>query len=362
MAALIHLRLRLRRRSAGLWLAACAWVLPAAVGAAAPADPAPPPPGLEQRLEDLRQMAQDKGRAAVELAMRERLEVQGLAARATAADDGEGGGRAVDEHRPLNADGRVFVSNGSGSVVVSAWDKNEVAVSGDLGGGVERMDISGDAASLRVVVRAARHAHLSGSVDLRLMVPAAAQVSVETVSADVAVHGTRGPVKVNSVSGDVGLAVDAPEVAAQTVSGDLILQGPSANTAANSVSGDLRMSGLQGRLVAETVSGHIELAGGRFDELRLKSISGDMHLDLSFGEHATVVGETLSGDISLQVPHDVSGTAILKSFSGEAQCSLAQATSSASARKHEREYSFGDGKGVNLSLSTFSGDIHVEGK
>jgi DUF4097 and DUF4098 domain-containing protein YvlB len=126
------------------------------------------------------------------------------------------------------------------------------------------------------------------------------------------------------------------------------------------------MSGLQGRLSAETVSGHVDLAGARFSELRLKSISGDMHLDVSFAEHASVVGETLSGDISLLVPADVSGTALLKSFSGEAQCNLASSSSPASSpvpgRKHEREYTFGDGKGVNLSLSTFSGDIHVERK
>jgi DUF4097 and DUF4098 domain-containing protein YvlB len=309
--------------------------------------------------------AQERGREAQRLAMLDGADARLAAERADSHDgDDAGGGHSIDEHRPVNADAQVFVRNNSGSVVVAAWNKNEVAVTGELGGDIEHLDISGDAASLSIVVRPPRHARLSGSADLRLMVPAAAKVSIETVSADIAVRGTHGAVKINTVSGDVGLAVESPEVTAQTVSGDLILQGPSASTAANSISGDLRMSGLQGKLVAETVSGHVELAGGRFSELRLKSISGDMHLDVSFAEHASVVGETLSGDISLMVPESLSGTAMLQSFSGEAQCSLATNTPPVSGpgRKHQREYTLGDGKGVNLSLSTFSGDIHVEGK
>jgi hypothetical protein len=353
----------------GLGLGPHAVALAAADAAAAAAPDVPPDmppelPDMQQKLEELRRMALEQARHAQQLALQNRLDWPGQLREHASERDDDGGGRSVDEHRALNADGRVFVRNVSGSVAVSAWDRSDVAITGDLGSDADHLEISGDPASLSVVVQPPRHAHSSDSADLRLMVPAGAKVSVETVSADIAVHGTRGAVKVTSVSGDVGLAVDAAEVTAQTVSGDLILQGPSADTVANSVSGDLRMSGLQGRLAAETVSGHVELAGGKFSELRLKSISGDMHLDVSLVEHAAVVGETLSGDISLLVPADLSGTAMLKSFSGEAQCDVAQtgASSAVPGRKHEREYTFGDGKGVTMSLSTFSGDIHVERK
>lgn len=280
-----------------------------------------------------------------------------------ANDSGGAGGTPVNERRPLNADGQVYVNDVSGSVVVTAWNRNEVGVTGELGLGVDHLEITGDPSSLSVVVKLPKHSHSSGQADLRLLVPSNARVTVETVSADVSLQGSRGAIKVNTVSGDVGLVSDAAEVDAQSVSGDLILQGSAKSTHAKTVSGDLRLTGLQGELVAETVSGNLELRGDRFSSLRLKSISGDLNLDVSFASQALVTGETLSGNITLRVPSDVSGTALLKSFSGETQCDMQPANYSSDSGKHsgkKREYVFGDGKGVSLQLSTFSGDIRVE--
>jgi putative adhesin len=277
-------------------------------------------------------------------------------------EDDSGGDHQVNEHRPLNANGEISLNNMAGTVVVSAWDKNEVDVTGEIDGDIDHLDVSGDAAHLSIVARSQKRFHGGGSADLHLMVPAGAKLTLETVSADVSVSGLRGPLKVNTVSGDVGLAVTAPVVSVQTTSGDVILQGSSADTIARSVSGDLRMSGLQGLLDAETVSGNVDVIGTRFSGLKLKSISGDVHLDVSFTDKAHVTGETLSGDITMLVPADLSGTGTLKSFSGEAICDKTPVETSNSPGSKKREYVWGDGKGVDMELSTFSGDIHINRK
>jgi len=72
----------------------------------------------------------------------------------------------------LNADGRDLRQHVSGTVVVNAWDKNEVQVNGSLGYGVDHLEVTGDAASLSVAVKLPKHSHNSGESDLRLMVPA----------------------------------------------------------------------------------------------------------------------------------------------------------------------------------------------
>ena len=274
--------------------------------------------------------------------------------------DNGGGNKPVNERRTLNADGRVFISDVAGTVVVTAWDRNEVLATGTLGYGVDHLEVSGDASDLSFVVKLPKHNHGVGETDLRLMVPAGARVEVETVSADVSAQGTRGPLKITTVSGDVGADVQSQDVAVQTVSGDLILRAPSQSTQANTVSGDLHLSGLQGKLAVESVSGNLSVSGSRFSELKLKSVSGDMGLDASFTPEARVTGETLSGNITLHVPADVSGTALVRSFSGESQCELQHASTSASHNGKKREYVFGDGKGVNLELSTFSGDVRID--
>jgi hypothetical protein len=277
-------------------------------------------------------------------------------------DDDSGGSQQVNEHRPLNANGEISLNNMTGTVVVSAWDKNEVDVTGELDGDSDHLEISGDAGHLSIDTRSPKRLHGSVSADLHLMVPAGAKLTVETISADVSVNGARGPVKVNTVSGDVGLAVTAPSVSVQTVSGDVILQGSSPDTTARSVSGDLRLTGLQGALDAETVSGNLDVVGTRFAVLKLKSTSGDVHLDVSFSDKAKVTGETLSGDITMLVPADLSGTGTLKSFSGEAICDKTPVEASSSPGSKKRQYVWGNGKGVEMELSSFSGDIRVDRK
>jgi DUF4097 and DUF4098 domain-containing protein YvlB len=382
-------------------MAAAVWTLPAAASQppAAPDDPVtsdpPPSPAVQQQdAEKLQRQLQQQMRklseqsADLDLKLKLNLEpamaalqqlkqidttqfqrladlsadaaVSGKHGQHDLHEDGDGGSNAVDEHRPLNPDGRVYVNNVAGNVVVSSWDRNEVSVTGQLGDAVDHLEITGDPTSLNIVVKLPKHTHNSGDADLRLMVPPNAQLSLETVSADVGVAGTRGPVKVTTVSGDIGLTVSSQQVTVQTVSGDVILHAPSTMTVANSVSGDLRMTGPQGMLTAETVSGNVELAGGKFTDMHLKSISGDLHLDVDFAKPAMVSGETLSGDITMHVPSDLSGTATMKNFSGEISCDAQQMTGTSSPKRHE--YVFGDGKGVVMQLSSFSGDIRVERK
>lgn len=278
-------------------------------------------------------------------------------------DDAAGGGVssevAIDEHRPLNADGHLRVSNVAGSVVLSTWSRNEVAISGELGAGADKLEITGDAGSLNVAVKLPRRSHNIASTDLKLSVPVGAHVEVETVSADVSARDIAGPVKVNTVSGEVALQLASPEVTVQTVSGDLTVSAPAHLTRINSVSGDVKLGGMQDKLYAETVSGNVQLDGGRFTEMHLKSVSGDMRVNASFAPQAQINGETLSGNITMAVPQSLSGTARLKSFSGDTRCDGAQTVS---LKKHEYVLGSGADNGVKLELSSFSGDIHVEKK
>jgi len=261
----------------------------------------------------------------------------------------------IDETRQLNPDGALRIRNVAGSVNISTWNRNEVGITGTLGAGSEKLEISGDPSHLDVEVRLPRKVHNVADTDLQLHVPVGAHVSVETVSASVSAHDLAGPITVNTVSGDVGLRVASAEVAVQTVSGDLTLNAPAQSTHINTVSGDVKLNDLRDQLSVETVSGNVALDGGRFSELRLKSISGDMRVNATFAPQAKVNGETLSGNIVMAVPANLSGMAKIKTFSGETQCDGAR-----SSIKPKNEYLFGTGTGVHVELSSFSGNIQVQ--
>lgn len=270
------------------------------------------------------------------------------------AGDTDSAVRPIDERRPLNADGRVYVNNVSGTIEVSAWDKNEVYVTGELGEGAEKLDISGDAASLRIEVKMPKRSHDVEDTSLHLRVPAGARLDLEGVSADVIVQGVRGALNAQSVSGDVTLSVESAEVEVQTVSGELSLRAPRArNTRVSTVSGDVRVNGVRERLRVETVSGDVRVSAEGISDAELKAVSGDFHIELGLGAAPRVVAETMSGEIQLELPSAPDALLSLHTFSGVLQSDFGPRVAD---DKKRYETTLGTGKG-RIDLSSFSGDV-----
>lgn len=262
----------------------------------------------------------------------------------------------INERHPLNAGGRLSVKNLAGSIEVKAWDRNEVQLSGWLGEDVEKLEVSGDAASLAIEVRYPRK--MRGGLEdtaLQLQVPAGVVLDLEAVSADVRVSGMRGPIKASSVSGDVSLDVGSSKVEANSVSGNVKLRAPATETRLASVSGDLHADGLRGTLKAETVSGEVEISGGPYAELSAESVSGDLVLGVEVSDGANLSAETLSGDIVLRLPKSPNAKLTMKTFSGELRNGFGPAVDE---DRRSYAHSYGGGKGV-IRLNSFSGDIDI---
>ena len=267
----------------------------------------------------------------------------------------------IDERHPLNADGQLHVSNVCGLIEVSVWSRNEVQISGTLGDGVDKLEVSGNKNKLEVLVRNPNKRRDVGDTTLTIKVPVNAQLQLDGVSSDIVVTGVKGAVAAATVSGDVRLKLDSDRVEARTVSGDIDVQAPSKDSKLNTVSGDIIAKGLSGKLVLETVSGDVEVAGAAaFSELKLKSISGDLDLEGEFTTDARVSGETLSGDLRMQVPASVSAALTVNTFSGSFNNRIAGAVAT-SGSKSKREIKLGDGK-ARVDLSSFSGDVTIENR
>lgn len=263
-------------------------------------------------------------------------------------------GTPINESRPLDADGQVSVNNLAGHIEVVAWDRREVAISGELGEDVEKLEISGDARKLTVFVRYPRKR--SGDIEetlLRLQVPAGAALNLEGVSADISVSGVRGALSASSVSGDVEARVASGSVKLNSVSGDISLGAPSTQAELQSVSGDISARGLGGTVKAETVSGDLRLDGQNFRSVSAQSVSGDLHLDVGLDSGAELRAETLSGEIAVRLQKAPDARLSMKTFSGSLMSELAPR---GDEERRKIEATLGSGRGV-IELSTFSGDI-----
>jgi hypothetical protein len=265
--------------------------------------------------------------------------------------------KPIDETRPLNPDAKVSVSNCAGAIHVQAWDKNSLSLTGRLGDGVEKLVIDGDPAKLRIEVKLPKNAHNVEETVLQLRVPAGVSLDLESVSADLAVQGTRGPIKANSVSGDLNLQVDSPKVSAQTVSGDLRLEGASRDTQLRTVSGDMIVHGPQGELIGETVSGNLSVDGTAFSRLWLKSVSGDFNVKTTLNDAARADFETLSGEVDLALPATTKAAIDNNNNNGEHDTDHGTIPSDV----HKATLKLGNGNG-QVNIHSFSGDILLKKK
>jgi DUF4097 and DUF4098 domain-containing protein YvlB len=289
------------------------------------------------------------------------------AALATLAWPGAAGAaiRTVDEHRPAEAAGQVEIQNVAGRVEVAGWDNPEVAVSGTLGGDVERLDITsaGSRTTVRVVLRDSHGAsfgwHGSGEANLVVHVPARSSLTATLVSADVSVTGITGNQELRTVSGNVTASVQH-EVRINTVSGDVRLTaGPeSRRIEISTVSGDLTVSGGAGELTVTTVSGEGTVTVGTLSRAHVKTVSGDFSITADLATDGRLEAESVSGAFRITFAGAIPPAVFdLQSFSGDLSTCFGRKAAHETYGPGSR-LSFQEGAGsARIRVDTKSGDV-----
>jgi hypothetical protein len=142
------------------------------------------------------------------------------------------------------------------------------------------------------LVRAFRRPRL----EVRLRLPRASRLEVESVGAPVRIAGCRGDQVVSTVTGDVRSTEVHGRVTVRTVSGSIEVSGATVRADTSTTSGRVRIDAVHVEEVqARSVSGRLELAAGLSPdhEHRLESLSGAVDIETSTS--ATVVARTGSG-------------------------------------------------------------------
>ena len=265
----------------------------------------------------------------------------------------------IDQTRPLDPRGSVQIENLKGRVEVRAWDRPEVKVTGTLGDGVERLVVDGDRRSLRIEVKYPSQSRNTEPTVLILQVPVLADLEVETVAADIDVHGMASrELSLESVSGDV-TATGAPGSGSiETVSGDVRATLNSRDLSVETVSGELVVQGrLNGEISLESVSGNIRLGnlGEKANKVSVSTVSGDMALRLALAESGHCSVESVSGNLQLRMPANLSASVSAESFSGKLRAPQAKIEREGFGPGSSFHTRYGNGKGT-IRIETFSGD------
>lgn len=252
--------------------------------------------------------------------------------------------QAVDETHAVAADATITVNNIAGSIKVVGSDRNDVRITGTLGRGLEKLEVTGSGSRLEVRVIYPKDCEDCGGADLELAVPAGARPEVQTVSADIDVSGVRGDARVESVSGTIVLAT-AGSVRARSVSGELTIRGGGP------------------RLDATTVSGDIEVAMDAVSDAELETVSGDVRVASAIAPRGRLEAKSVSGSLQVTLPAGTGADFEAESFSGSIRNGLSREAVTEDVRGPGRKLRFVTGDGsARVYLKSFSGDVRIDRK
>ena len=272
-------------------------------------------------------------------------------------------------HEQVAADpsGDVDVSNISGSIVISGWDRPEVSVTADLPSDSQRVKVITGRGHTRVCVsygdsngcNSSGWSGDRGSVRLEIQVPRGSQLDVSAVSADITSRSVSGTQRLQTVSGDIDAELGSGNDDVNSVSGTVKLHGSGQDGALHvaSVSGDLSVTNIAGELEARTVDGRltVELAAARL--VRLNTTSGDIELNAQLASGGTIDTETMSGDQKIGVSAAAGYSYEAKTFSGDIKDCFGQ-------RSDRSEYGPGNrldgtrgGGSGQVRVQSYSGDV-----
>ena len=272
-------------------------------------------------------------------------------------------GTPINETRSAKADGEVRVSNVAGSVTVRGWDKAQVHVSGTLGAGTQRLDVSSDGSgvSIRVILPEHSRSNVEGT-DLVIDVPKASRLTVNTVSADISASGLTGIEHLESVSGNLSLDSRSSDIGAQSVSGEVNISGSAsrAHIRAHSISGDVKISGVDGELVAESVSSTVKVTASNLSRAQLSSTSGNVDFAAAIGSGGSYEFHSISGNVNLSFAKLPDARFDISSFSGNITNSIGPKATRTSEYGPGMELHFTSGHGdAQVNAKTLSGNISL---
>jgi DUF4097 and DUF4098 domain-containing protein YvlB len=151
------------------------------------------------------------------------------------------------------------------------------------------------------------------------------------------------------------------KLSAGTVTGDVVATGMRADTDARSVSGDVSLRDIEATVVeATSVSGNIELSRINATEVGAETVSGDVEFSGEIRARGEYDLKTLSGDVIMQIPRNAGAEITGATFSGDFDSSFPITTrsSSRSARRQRINGTIGDGS-ARIRVESFSGDVEL---
>jgi DUF4097 and DUF4098 domain-containing protein YvlB len=292
--------------------------------------------------------------------------------------------------------GKVAISNRSGRIVVSGWDRDIVQASatGENGAAPLATQTTGDPAHPRVLVTTSPHRY-GRDISIDLKVPRYADVETlegsrgEVEIADI--EGSTligagdgdvkiaraGSIKVTRRRGDITVREAKGDLTARSFNGYILAENVRGSVDVAAANGDLKVHNAGGDVRANSATGEIEVrcAKGRAEvssasgSITLIGVVGDAEASTASGDvifKGAIRGGTyrlksLSGDVSMTIQPDVPGfSATLTTYNGKIDTNFPLKVDSPLQGPINRRITGRYGKGeAKIALDSFNGEVKI---
>jgi len=276
----------------------------------------------------------------------------------------------------LARDGRVFLSNLSGTVDVKVWKDEKVRIeavkvsraatqdAARENAGQVTIEVTREAGELRIETKYPRRKggwgdrSINVSVNYTLWIPDKASPEIKSISGDINIDAVGGAVKAHAVSGGVDILGASGNVDVNVVSGDIRLENVSGDVYLKAVSGSIEAARVKGSIQAETVSGRVRLEDvSEARTVRAKSLSGGIVYNGTIDAQGRYTLESHSGNVRMTIPAASAFDFNAKTFSGVIETDFPIEVSGKISPREIRGVV--GGGGADIKLSSFSGNIEL---
>ena len=265
-----------------------------------------------------------------------------------------------DRQVPAQPRGVVEISNVTGNIEVSGWDRTEVSVHAELVGGAEGVDVSSEGGHTSIKVRQPA-LYGNGPARLQVKIPKDSELDVSAVSADVGTSGVLGVQRLSTVSGKITVEIAAADVELKTVSGSVQVtgHGQPARLRASTVSADMHVEHGGGDIEAGTVNGSLIVSVDAARSVRAHTTSSAVRVEGTLARGATVEASSVSGNLTVRAGADGGFGYEVSSFSGNiSDCFNVSPEHTKYGPGSRLEGTRGDGAG-RVRVKTMSGNVEL---
>jgi len=263
----------------------------------------------------------------------------------------------IDRRIAIAPDASIRITNMAGTVRVTGWDVDSIAVAGSIPAGANFYFGGRGQASKMGVERKDETLAAPGST-LEVKVPRGARVWIKSGTANVEVTGLRGELECTSVSGSIRVEGSLKLLIAESMEGNLNASGPMDVVRLKGGAGTITIRGPRGDITATTVGGAIVAMDAAVVRARLETVSGTIAYDGSVDPRGTLESVTHSGDVTLRLPQEIAAEFDLESFDGSIVVGLMDKGAEKPSRGKPVSFVTGEG-GSHIMVRSFKGEIRI---